>query len=249
MTDQQLLALLLSAEQSLKKTTVAYTPTGPNWKSGMDKLWKARQNASTADGVKLATAHGLLKQVEKGYDPHAPRWSKAMLLIDGVEEALSKPPIPNLGPCCQGDKSVLLHAPTHNTDGIQDLPEQPSVYSAYDTGWVAGKKVLAPERLKITKQSSASGADAFYAVGISTIGYWFGHIVSSPATETWFDKGETIGRIASIATRYGGPHLHIGLNTIKLIGHDLKWGKNGNGPDYTFGSPTIGVQLTRALAT
>lgn len=245
MTDRQALTKLLQSEQFLKQTTAGYSPDGPNWKRAMPLLWEVRLGIQDDGlGQQLAEAHGILKETEKGYDPRAPRWKRAMGLIDGVEAALAKPPVPDLGPLYRGDKAVLLYVPTHNTDGVPG----PSVYPAFDSGWVKGKTIYAPERMQVTRQSSAQGADAFYATGVSRIDYWFGHIVSAPATGRWLDKGEPFGKIAWIPAADGGPHLHVGMNAIKLIGRDLRYGRNGNGPDYTMGSPTIGVQLTKALA-
>ena len=248
MKDSTALAKLLKAESLLKQTTVGYTPAGTRWKVAMPLLWEVRQGiSSTALGAALSKAHGILKETEKGYDPHAPRWREAMELIDGVEEELRTPPVPALGPALRGDKSVLLWAPTHNTDGLEYTG---SKYPAFDSGFSQpGRIIVAPERLRVRRQSSAAGADAFYATGVSTIEWWFGHLVHAPATNRWFNQGEAMGEIARIAMADGGPHLHTGMDCRKLIGRDLRWGRNGNGPDYTFGSPTVGVQLAKALAT
>lgn len=248
MTDAQALNQLLQAESLLKRTTKGYTPTGIYWKRAMPMLWAVRvDQGPSVNGKKLAEAHGLLKETEKGYDPFAPRWKKAMALIDQVEADLDKPPVPHLGPIVRGDKSVLLWAPTHKTAGLHEVTG--FWYPAFDSAFGgAGRVVIAPERMKVTKQSSAAGADAFYATGVSGIDWWIGHIISSPATGTWLDKGERISTIARIAASQGGPHLHTALQTTKLIGRELMWGRNGNGPDYSFGSPTIGQQLAKALA-
>jgi hypothetical protein len=242
MTDKQRLAKLLTAESYLKRTTAGYSPTGPWWLKGMPLLWEVRMSlGSSSDGSALAEAHGLLKQTEKGYDPRAPRWKDAMAKIDRVEANLAKPPVPNLGPVIYGSKPILLESPTHNTDGL--FQRTGSEYPAFDFGWIAGMEVLAPENLTVTDQSSAMGADAFYATGVSGLKYWFGHIVKAPATGVRFEKGNMLSRIALIP---GADHGHLGIDARTLIGKDLKWGRNGNGPDYTFGAPTIGVQLTRA---
>jgi len=248
MTNQQRLAKLLRAESILKRTKLGYDPDRPNWKSGMPLLWSVRQDLGGGDlGESLAQAHGLLKATTKGYDPFAPNWRAAMKLIDGVEAQLHQPPVPNLGPVVRGDKSVLLWAPTHNTDGVKRRTG--SDYPAFDSAFgEVGAVVVAPERLKVTRQSSAQGADAFYATGVSGLRYWFGHIVSSPATGTWVDKGQRISVVARIAAADGGPHLHLGIDARNVIGRELRWGRNGRGPDYTFGSPTIGKQLAAALA-
>src|SRR4029077_12453633 len=117
-TDAQALAQLLRIEATLKQTKAGYSPTRPRWKTAMPALWKVRLGIeSTVLGEKLAAAHGLLKETEHGYDPHAQPWHKAMELIDEVEQALHRRPVPNLGPVLKGDKSLLLWVPTHETGG------------------------------------------------------------------------------------------------------------------------------------
>jgi hypothetical protein len=215
----------------------------------MPLLWEVRQSlGSTDDGLALAKAHGLLKQTEVGYRPTAPRWKEAMQLIDEVETHLAKPPAPWLGPVCAGDKPLSLYALTHETAGLYDPPIVASHFPAVDLGWFVGRDVLAPEALHVTGQSSAQGADAFFALGESGIEYWFGHIVRAPANGVHFLRGQRMGDIAWIPANDGGPHLHCGVNAMRLIGKDLRWGRNGNGPDYTYGSKTVGRQLSEALA-
>lgn len=244
MTDKQRLAKLLQAEAALKQTKAGYAPDRPHWRRSMPLLWDVRQSlGGRAEGVALAKAHGLLKQTEHGYDPRARRWREAMHLIDTVEAQLASPPVPYLGPVIPGGKPILLESPTHNTDGL--YRRTGSQYPAFDFGWHAGLKVLAPEGWEVTRQSSAQGADAFYATGDSGLRYWLGHIVKAPATGQRFTKGQTVATIASIP---GVDHGHLGIDARPLIGHDMTWGKPV-GRDYTFGGPTIGQQLTRALAT
>ena len=230
MTDKERLAKLLRAESYLKRTTAGYSATGPWWKRGMPLLWEVRMSlGSSKDGLDLAEAHGLLKNTEKGYDPRAPRWKDAMAKIDRVEANLAKPPVPNLGPVIYASKPILLESPTHNTDGL--FQRTGSEYPAFDFGWIAGMEVLAPENLVVTDQSSAMGADAFYATGVSGLKYWFGHIVKAPANGVRFEKGNMVSRIALIP---GADHGHLGIDARPLIQRDLKWGRNGNGPDYTW---------------
>lgn len=256
MTKKKQLEKLVKAEMYLKRTQDGYSPTGPWWKRGMPLLWEVRVDlGQSKNGQDLAQAHGILKDTDNGYDPKNPgaRWKKAFKLIDGVQSDLHGPGIPNLGPIVLGDKSLLLWVPTHNTDGIFGHPnahhDGKSYYPAFDSAFGGtGRKVIAPESLTIAGQSSADGADAFYATGVSGLKYWVGHVVSSPATGRKFLKGEVISTIARIAASDGGPHLHWGIDARPLIGRDFKWGRNGNGPDYTFGSPTIGQQLAAALA-
>ena len=252
MTDRQRLGKLVRAESYLKRTTAGYTPTGMWWKRGMPLLWEVRQSlGQSPDGVALANAHGILKHTEHGYTPRAHRWREAMALIDGVEANLHRPPVPNLGPVIPGGKPILLEAPTHNTDGLFSSSRVPkanggkgSHYPAFDFGWKAGVEIIAPEPLVVTGQSSAMGADAFYALGESGIGQWYGHLVKAPATGREFGRGQRLSVIAAIP---GADHGHVGFDCRRLIGHDLRWGRNGNGPDYTYGSPAIGAQLAAAL--
>lgn len=194
--------------------------------------------------AKLERAEVLLKQTEKGYVPSAPRWKRAMQLIDEVQAALEPPPaakVPALGPLHHGGKTLLQERLSHLTSGIG--------WPAFDGGWKAGMAVLAPEALTVTKQSGSRGGDAFYARGASKIEYWFGHIAGAPATGKTFAKGARMCVIANIGAGDGGPHLHLGLNTIPLVGQQLKYGRTGSGPPYTIGAPTIGAQLAALMDT
>lgn len=244
MTDRERLEELLIAETELKRTTAGYSPNGPWWKRAMPRLWKVRLSLrGSHNGDMLAEAHGLLKLTEKGYDPSAPRWKEAMRLIDQVEQNLAPPPVPALGPIEPVGKSLLLQAFSHNSDGLHERTG--SWYPAFDFGWDAGDPIIAPEVWLVTKQSSAQGADACYLEGASGLKYWLGHIVSAPRTGTEFRKGALVARIAAIP---GVDHGHLGIDARDLIGKDLLWGENGRGPDYTWGSPTLGKQLAMALA-
>lgn len=246
MNNRERLDKLLRAENYLKQTKLGYAPDRPWWKRAMPLIWEVRLSLKgTADGDMLAEAHGLLKLTEKGYDPRAPRWKEAMRLIDQVEQSLAPPPVPLLGPIEPAGKSLLLQALSHNTDGVKDLPLQPSEYPAFDFGWDAGDPIIAPEPWEVIAQSGAQGADACFILGESGLRYWLGHIQRAPANGTTFKKGALVARIAVIP---GVDHGHLGINAMPLIGKDLKWGRNGNGPDYTWGSPTIGKQLAVALA-
>ena len=141
-----------------------------------------------------------------------------------------KPPVPLLGPVVAGDSALDNLVLTHATSGIPHYP-------ALDAGWAVGRDVLAPEDMEVTKASSANVGDAFYATGSSTIEYWFGHLIIAPWVGRRFSKGEKVG---DIAPHPNGAHLHLGMNTLKLIGHDLIYG-------YGQGVPTIGAQLEAEL--
>lgn len=248
MTDRENLRKLLESEVWLKRTTRGYAPDRPYWKRAMPLLWEVRLSlGNTEDGKLLAEAHGYLKKTVKGYDPHAPNWKEAMKRIDWVEAGLAAPPVPYLGVITPGGKPLGLESLTHETAGLFGSPNSPdpkSHYPALDFGWDTGEVIYAPEPMIVMQQSSAQGADACYLTGESLLKYWLGHIVSAPADGTRFKRGDVLGRIARIP---GVDHGHLGINARPLLGHDFKWGRNGNGPDYTYGAETIGRQLAEGM--
>ena len=172
-------------------------------------------------------------------------WDNAMDNLNRLKADLKNPPpppppkpkVPEFGPVYNGGNSFLTYQLTHNTDGIE-------YYPAFDTAFAEGMGVLAPEDLLISRSSSSRPGLAFYAIGPSKLKYWFGHLDRSHNAGERFDKGEMVGRVAHNNVG-GGPHCHIGVNIEELVGRrkQLKFGKYGNGPDYTFGSPSIGKQL------
>jgi len=167
-------------------------------------------------------------------------WPTAMRKLERLEEDLLPNPLPPLGPIRRGGKSLLLYQLTHNTDGIP-------LYPAFDDNWGSGSISIAPEPMVvITPYTSANPGAAFYARGASKLEYWIGHLTRSPSIGTRFVKGQEIGR--SVA-QTGAEHTHWGINAEAFLGagHQLRYGRNGNGPDYTTGAPAIGVQLRNAL--
>lgn len=189
----------------------------------------------------LRSAMADLRKTEEGYkdNPNGPNWQNAFRKLEQLRADLGKTPIPALGPVLERDQSMLLYAPTHNTDGVPNYP-------AFDAGFgQAGRWIIAPEALTIQRQSGAQGGDAVYARGKSGIDYWIGHIGVAPPTGKVFTKGT---RIARIADQSGTDHVHWGLDVRPLTGKSLKYGRNGNGPDYTYGAETIGVQLGKMLS-
>ena len=193
--------------------------------------------------AKIDSAIRELKRTREGYTthPNGPHWVAGLATLKAVTADLRAPvkTVPNLGPVLEDGLPMLLLAPTHNTDGVP-------FYPAFDTGFgQAGRWVIAPEALTITRQSGAAGGDAVYARGASKIEYWIGHIGVPPQTGRTFRRGE---RIARVADQRNTDHVHWGLDTRPLTGESLRYGANGNGPDYTWGSPTIGAQLTKMLA-
>jgi len=198
--------------------------------------------------AKLRRAEAALKKTTQGYTPTGPNWRLAMKLINEVEADLATPPIPQLGPLVENGLSTMLHSPTHVTSGVTWPDGKP--YMAFDAAFGAGgRKVLAVEALKVTRGSSAQGGDAFYATGRSGIRYWYGHLDVAPAVGKTFRKGQVVGRVKfGPGEPPGGPHAHLGLDVTSLGLPSLLYGKTGHGPDYTFGSPTIGAQLAKGLA-
>jgi hypothetical protein len=189
----------------------------------------------------LKSCRADLRKTREGYvsHPDGPHWRVAMPKLAQAIKELERPAVPALGPVLEDGLDMLLMAPTHNTDGVPHYP-------AFDTGFgQAGRWVLAPEALTVTRQSGAVGGDAVYATGASRIDYWIGHIAPAPATGRTFRKGERISRIAD---QSGTDHVHWGLDARALIGKDLLYGRNGDGPDYTWGAPTIGAQLATGIA-
>lgn len=190
----------------------------------------------------LRSAMADLRKTEEGYkdNPNGPNWENAFRKLNQLQQDLGRPPVPALGPVLEGDaRAMLAYAPTHNTDGVPGYP-------AFDAGFgQAGRWVLAPEKITIQRQSGAQGGDAVFARGQSGIDYWIGHITPAPANGTVFLKGAKISRIANqVAT----DHVHWGLDVRPLTGQSLKYGRDGNGPDYTYGSPAIGIQLKEMLS-
>lgn len=139
---------------------------------------------------------------------------------------------PKLGPVHANGKSLLDHDCTHATGGI-------ALYPALDDAFAAGVAIIAPEPLIVTKQSSSSPGDAFYAEGASGLRYWFGHLVSAPANGREFRVGEVVGYVLDHDVG-GGPHVHVGVNVEELFGAGEQLTHHTN---YTHGAPLIGKQL------
>jgi len=191
--------------------------------------------------AKLRAAKSELQKTTAGYTPSGVHWSKAMDLLEEIElDLAAHPPVPVLGPVIKGGTSVLKQDLTHATGGLPGYP-------AFDDGiGHPGKQVIAPERLTVTRQSSARRRDgspdgkAFHATGASTIKYWFGHVDHAPTVGSVFQKGQAM---STISANHEAPHVHVGINTDTLLGHELDHHTN-----YTHGAPTVGAQLTRGLA-
>lgn len=221
----------------LPKPVTGFTPDfGPALYDALHKVIQPNEGINPTGDIGQATWDVLWEYI--------PRWKRAEYLAWKIPTIPKPNPVPWLGPVIVGDPPLSKLSLTHNTDG---MPSGQS-YIAVDVGWIQGRTILAPEDLVVTKQSSAAGADAFYASGSSTLLYWFGHLQYAPKTGTRFKRGQVMGRIAWIPSSDGGPHLHVGIDGRPLLGHPFAYGRTGKGPDYTFGSPSIDAQLREALS-
>lgn len=171
-------------------------------------------------------------------------WARAMNGLNKLKADFQLnplPPLPAIGPVYNGGGSLLDMQLTHATSGID-------FYPAFDTAFSEGMAILAPENLLVSRSSSSRPGLAFYAIGAWKLKYWFGHLDRTHAAGKRFEKGELIGRVCENHIG-GGPHCHIGVNVEELYGRgkQLLYGKNGDGPNYTFGSPSIRKQLLAFL--
>lgn len=157
--------------------------------------------------------------------------SVAQKLVQAEANALL-PHVPALGPIFNGGLSILQHDLTHATDNIP-------LYPAFDDAFSEGTRITAPEVVTVTKQSSSNPGDAFYATGQSGIRYWFGHLVSAPATGTRFIKGGVVGVVGPNHVG-GGPHCHVGINVEGIWGPGAQLAHH---TDYSHGAPLVGAQL------
>lgn len=192
--------------------------------------------------AKVAAAVAALKKTTRGYTPDGVHWKTAMRLLAQLAHDLDppKPRVPQLGPIFPGGPSILTYDLTHATSGM-DAP-----YPAFDGPFGAGKQVLAPEDMVVTRQSSAVRRDgrpngkAFYATGASGLRYWIAHIDAAPPVDARFKKGEVVGKVSA---NHESPHGHVGIDARALIGRVFEHHTN-----YTHGARTIGRQLQEALS-
>lgn len=193
--------------------------------------------------ARLRAAVAALKKTTRGYTPDGVFWKQAMRQLAELDaDLVPEPSVPALGPIFPGGPSILTYDLTHITSGMSDP------YPAFDGPFGAGKRMLAPERLTVTRQSSARRRDgtpngkAFYATGDSTIRYWVAHIDSRdlPDVGDVFAKGQVVARVSA---NHEVPHGHWGVDARALIGRMLE-----HRTDYQHGSPTIGAQLAKGLS-
>jgi hypothetical protein len=193
--------------------------------------------------AKLKTARAKFKQTREGYKTHptGPMWTAALPLLDEVIAELERPALPALGPVQPGGVSLLDMSLTHKTSGIPLFP-------AIDTAWGGGGgvTVIAPERCTVdTKDTSSSPGEAVYLTGASKLRHWVGHLDRDWPLGHVFKKGAVIGKTLPIPGQ--SDHAHWGVNAEAFLGagKQLLYGRDGDGPDYTLGAPTIGAQLAR----
>lgn len=196
----------------------------------------------------LQEAVGYLERTQQGYvaweaaGKPKTHWRAAIARLEQLEADLAPSKVPSLGPIRPGGKSLLQYSLTHKTSGVP-------LHPAFDDNWGVGAVGIAPEPLVvIAPYTSANPGAAFYARGASKIEYWVGHLTKSPRIGTRYAKGQEIGRAVAIAGD-DDEHIHWGINVEALLGagKQLLYGATGRGPDYTFGSPTIGAQLEAQL--
>lgn len=149
-------------------------------------------------------------------------------------------PLPELGPMTKGGRPFLELSLTHATSGIPLFP-------AVDLAWGAGVPVLAPESCTVdTKDTSSNPGEALYLLGFSKLRLWVGHLDRDHPLGTKFRRGATLGLTIDQA---GTDHGHVGVNAEFYLGkgQQFKYGRNGNGPPYTLGAPSMLSQLEATL--
>ena len=164
-------------------------------------------------------------------------WIAAMADINDIIKATKPASLPALGKVDEEGISILDMDFTHLTTGLG--------WPAFDTNFGAGDTFLAPEDMVVdTKDSSAHPGEAIYCTGASGIRYWFAHLQDDHPLGKKFLKGQVVGK--TIATNIGGgPHLHLAINIIPLTGRHARYGRDGNGPNYTHGPYTLRTELLR----
>lgn len=169
-------------------------------------------------------------------------WKAALAALNLAQAELQQRLVPRwakLGPVTRGGISLLDFDLTHLTTGLDLFP-------AVDLAWGAGIDIIAPEGCVVfLKDSSASPGEAVYLKGDSRLVHWVGHITRDWPLGHRFEKGD---KIADVLDQSGTDHCHWAVNAEAYLGkgNRLKYGRTGNGPNYTHGSPTIRRQLEAA---
>ena len=179
-----------------------------------------------------------------GYKPSGGHYKDVDAYLDDVEKEMKarlNPPVPDLGGVTVGAASILDFDFTHMTTGLG--------WPAFDTALTGDPGpsvvVIAPEDIIVdTKDSSSSPGEAFYATGRSGLRYWFAHLKDDHPLGKKFLKGSVVG--ATVPTTVGGgTHLHLAINLIPVTGRHARYGRDGDGPDYTHGPYTLRRELLR----
>lgn len=195
----------------------------------------------------LRDAERHLKRTQKGWlEPPkggGSEWKEAMESLGKLErDFAAKPKWANIGPVTKPGASLLDMVLTHKTSGIPLFP-------AVDLAWGAGVSMYAPEAVEVdTKDTSANPGEALYLLGlVSGLRYWYGHLDRDHPLGTKFKKGALLGKTID-QPHPKVDHGHVGVNAEVYLGKgkQLRYGRTGNGPDYTTGSPRIRVQLLAA---
>jgi hypothetical protein len=268
MTDKERLKLLQKALSRLERTQQGYKQASKDinrhghWKAAMQALHAVDDDLTSQPAPPpptgrmpdkerlklLREALSRLERTQRGYkqaieaiNRHG-HWKAAIQALHALEDDLLTGKTPDLGPVFPGGKSLLEEACTHDTSGL-------SRYSGFDTNFRAGSSVIAPEGGTVTRHSGNDRSGfSLYLTGDSGLKYYFQHMnPEGRAPLGRIEKGKKIGTVGS-ASRFPGArvdHNHVGVNCEAIIGagKQLKYGRTGTGPDYTFGSPTIRKQL------
>lgn len=167
-------------------------------------------------------------------------WEAAYSKINRVIADLT-PTLPALGPLYAGAKNTLDWDFTHMTSGLG--------WPAFDVALSGdpgpSMAILAPEFMTVdTKDSSASPGEAFYATGRSGIRYWFAHLKNDWPLGTKLSKGVVVGHTLPTSIG-GGTHLHLAIDLRPVTGRHARYGRDGDGPNYTHGPYTLRTELLR----
>lgn len=179
-----------------------------------------------------------------GYNPVGGHYKAVDKYLDDVEAEMKRrltPPLPNLGPLYAGAKATLDWDFTHMTSGLG--------WPAFDVA-LSGDPgpstvIWAPETLTVdTKDSHSTPGEAFYATGRSGLRWWFAHLQKDWPIGTVLAKGAVIGK--TLPTDIGGgTHCHVAINLVPVTGRHARYGRDGDGPNYTHGPYTLRTELQR----
>ena len=217
----------------------AQIPVGENFFPKKPGGWDDVYNLKVAQCVKVVQGYNDIEPTgNMGQATLDALWAYADPYSRWVYRIWSAPSsVPKLGPMVDGGVALSSLRPTHASSGFPNAGHPDSYFAAIDAGWIVGLDVLAVEDLTVTENSSANVGDACYAMGASTIEWWYAHLVIAPGVGSTFRKGDKVG---DIVVHPNGAHVHLGMNPRRLIGHDFTYG-------YGLGVPTVGEQLKAAL--